>query len=289
MSQVLFSDPILGNIQQTEIVEHFPIIDINHPDCQAKLSLYGGQVLHWQPAGQEPVFWLSNTSSYQQGKAIRGGIPICWPWFGPLEGTNQHGFARTETWQLSDLLVTEEAVVIEISWQGADMDKQWPYHAKVTQQLSFGKTFQQTFTIKNLSSESFSYTGALHSYFVVSNPENVTVPALDNVAFMDKLTGKKIDNLTRVNCIGPIDTVYDSNQPQVIIDTGLKRNIFIETEHTQHWVLWNPGKTIADTMADVHPNGEQEYVCLEAANTEAQVVAAGETVSFSQTIKVKQL
>ena len=270
-------------------MEGFPAIDINHPNCQARVSLYGGHVLSWQPKDQQEVFWLSHTTPYQEGSAIRGGIPLCWPWFGPLEGSGQHGFVRQVFWQCDEVNVTDQGVTLLLSWQGENMDKLWPYSVKLEQRLFFGDHFEQDLTIINDSANDFDYTGALHSYFKVSSPENVTVPTLDQAAFYDKLTDQRVAPFTRKNCIGPIDTVYDCDKPQQLIDTGWQRIIEITNQNTQQWVLWNPGVEKAQQMADVHEHGEQEYVCLEAANTQWQTVATNSSKTISQKIVIKGL
>ena len=279
----------LGTVEQVDIVDGFPAIEINHPNCTASISLYGGQVLNWQPVNEQEVFWLSDTSLYQQGKAIRGGIPLCWPWFGPLDGANQHGFAREVLWHLDSVDVTTAGVTVEISWQGEAMDKLWPYSAKLQQRLFFGKTFEQSLSMTNLSDNTIEYTGALHSYFKVSSPDNVTVPLLDEVNFYDKLADQQVSGLTRENCQGPIDTVYHTSIPQQLIDKGFGRIINIVNENTQQWVLWNPGIDTAAQMADVHQGGEQEYVCLEAANTTWQKIPAKQTAVIKQTITILPL
>lgn len=289
MSKVLYSHPTLGHVNQSNIVEGFPAIEINHPSCQARVSLYGGHVLSWQPKEQQEVFWLSKSTPYQEGSAIRGGIPLCWPWFGPLEGSGQHGFVRQVFWLCDEVNVTEQGVTLLLSWQGENMDKLWPYSVKLEQRLFFGDHFEQDLTIINDSASDFDYTGALHSYFKVSSPENVTVPSLDQSPFYDKLTDQRVAPFTRENCVGPIDTVYDCDQAQQLIDTGWQRIIEISNQNTHQWVLWNPGVETAQKMADVHEHGEQEYVCLEAANTQWQTVSANTSVTISQKIAIKPL
>jgi glucose-6-phosphate 1-epimerase len=289
MSKVLSSHPTFGHVNQSNIVDGFPAIVINHPNCQARVSLYGGHVLSWQPKDQQDVFWLSNSTAYQEGSAIRGGIPLCWPWFGPLEGSNQHGFARQVFWQCDEVKVNEQGVTLLLSWQGENMDKLWPHSVKLEQRLFFGVNFEQSLTIINRSANNFDYTGALHSYFKVSSPENVTVPTLDDAAFYDKLTDQRVAPFSRENCVGPIDTVYDCDKPQQLIDTGWQRIIEITNQNTQQWVLWNPGVETAQQMADIHEHGEQEYVCLEAANTQWQTVAANSSKTISQKIVIKGL
>lgn len=289
MPKIIAEHANLGSVTQSQLENGFSFLSINHINCQAKLSLYGGQVLSWQPIGEKEVFWLSNDAIYQTGKAIRGGIPLCWPWFGPLEGTGQHGFARQVHWHLDEVNITEQGVTVTISWQGQEMDEQWPYQVKISQTLFFSNVFEQTLQMINLTAEPIKYTGALHSYFAVSSPEFVTVPGLNNSEFDDKLTGQRVQPFSRKNCIGPIDTVYHNNQTQQLIDQNWQRVINVETTNTQQWVLWNPGKETADKMADVHNGGENEYVCLEAANTQWQTITGNSSTAMSQKISIKKL
>lgn len=286
-NNVIYSDLMLGSVTQTEIADGFPGLIIEHINCNAKVSFYGGQVLSWHPSEQKEVFWLSDEAVYQQGKAIRGGIPLCWPWFGPLEGTTQHGFARQIQWRFDLLEVSDDGVSVVLSWQGGSMDTQWPYDAKIEQRLFFGKTFKQTLSITNMSDVCFEHTSALHSYFNVSSPKFVSIPKLNKSAFDDKLTGQRIDALVRDDCVGPIDTVYFTNQPQQLIDHQWERVIQVTNQHTEQWVLWNPGEKTAKNMTDVHFGGENQFVCLEAANTRNQIVQPNQTVIIGQEIEIQ--
>lgn len=288
MSKIVFSNHI-ATISEQELIPGFPIINISHANCQAQVSLYGGHVLSWQPVEQHPVFWLSDTALFEAGKAIRGGIPLCWPWFGPLEGTNQHGFARQVLWKLGSVEVNEEGVKIIVVWQGEEMNPLWPNACQLKQTLWFGQRFEQALAMSNLSDQPVQYTGALHTYFRVSDPEKVTVPTLDNSPSFDKLTDQTVPPKKRDNCVGPIDSVYQCDTPQRIFDQGWQREIRVTNSATKQWVLWNPGKEIADNMADIHPHGEQEYVCLEAANTQWQTIAPHSTMVIAQKIEISAL
>jgi len=286
-----------GAVTTSSLNADIAFIDIQHQHCTAKVSLYGGQVLAWQPNKQQPVFWLSKAATYQQGKAIRGGIPLCWPWFGPFvyEELNEkqagasiqnHGFARLSQWQFESCVVTEQGVNLILTLQGENTQACWPYAFKVTQHLFFGSHFKQSLLMLNNTTQAIKYNGALHSYFCVSAPDNVQIPALANVEFDDKLTGEHCFSPANVSCVGPIDRVYHSTNNMHIIDEKWHRTIIIETDNTQQWVLWNPGKVGAEAMADVHQHGEDEYICLEAANTNWQTIAANSEVSISQTIRI---
>lgn len=296
VKQTTFSDQNL--LTKTEGVE------IEHQLFTASISLYGGHVLTWQPKGQQPVFWLSNDSLYGDGKGIRGGIPLCLPWFGGFEaglfqhnkaldfkGVDKsllanHGFARTSLWQIEDIEITAENVKVILVQQGENQTPAWDIPYELKQELVFGQSFSQKLSIENKSSKNIEYTGALHSYFAVGDPEKTHIDDLSSSTYFDKLSGKH-DNLTQLlNCKGPIDRVYQSNSVMNIVDKEWQRTIEVESSDCHQWVLWNPGKEIAASMNDIHQGGENEYVCLEAANTSPVCIPAKSSVIFSQHIKI---
>lgn len=291
------------SLNQTKDDECFEGLNISHAHCQAKVSLYGGQILSFKPSGHKDVLWLSEQASYQMGKAIRGGIPLCWPWFGANDKQGQylaknpdkelkavnHGFARQLPWQLTSIDADKNGVTLVLVLTGKSQHPLWPNVYKLTQTLFFGKSLKQTLEMSNLSQDDAQYSAALHSYFTVSNPKNVSIDALTGVRYNDKLTGSSSIQRESVSCVGEIDREYHSSERMTIIDNNWQRKIDIASSNCQQWVLWNPGTELANTMADIHPQGEQEYVCLEAANTNWQALPAGETVTISQEIKVTNL
>ena len=116
-----------GFVTQLQISQDIFELEIKHNKTNARLSLYGGQVLSWQPSGEKEVFWLSKNSAFEEGKAIRGGIPLCWPWFGchPNDSDNKsgnHGFARGQIWQVESIDISELGVEVNLSWQGKNMN-----------------------------------------------------------------------------------------------------------------------------------------------------------------------
>lgn len=280
--------------------ERFEGLNIAHTYCQAKVSLYGGQVLSFKPSGHRDVLWLSEQASYQMGKAIRGGIPLCWPWFGANDKQSQyltenpntalkpvnHGFARQLPWHITSIDADESGVTLVLVLSGDKQHPLWPNAYTLTQTLFFGKNLKQTLTMSNDSLEDAQYSAALHSYFTVSNPGNVSIDALTGVRYSDKLTGNSSTQQEAVSCVGEIDREYHSSEKMTVIDNHWQRKIDIISSNCQQWVLWNPGTELANTMADIHPQGEQEYVCLEAANTSWKIIPAGETVVISQEITV---
>lgn len=285
-----------GQVQQVKLSSDLSVLIIEHKDTQAKISLHGGQVLSWQPTDEKEVFWLSKKSDFEQGKAIRGGIPLCWPWFGvhPNDSANKagnHGFARLQLWQVDNIDINEQGVEVSLRWQGNNMSDFWPFACKLTQVLFFGKSFNQVLTMTNLSDHDAYYTGALHSYLSVSSPENTTIAELAKAPFDDKLTGKACTPAplvtTLANGIDPVDRVYHSHEVMNVVDSHWQRTIELKAINTKQWVFWNPGTELATNMADIHENGEQEFICLEAANTQMQILGAGKTLTMKQKITVK--
>jgi glucose-6-phosphate 1-epimerase len=284
-----------GQVQQVKLSSDLSALIIEHKDTQAKVSLYGGQVLSWQPINNKEVFWLSKNSAFEQGKAIRGGIPLCWPWFGvhPNDSENKegnHGFARKQAWKVDNIDITEQGVEVSLSWQGHNMSDLWPFTCKLTQVLFFGKSFNQILTMTNLSESDAYYAGALHSYFSVSSPENAAITELTKASFDDKLTGNTCSaqsgTLPLANGVDEVDRVYHSNEIMSVVDSLWQRTITLETVNTKQWVFWNPGIELANNMDDIHESGEKEFICLEAANTQMQLLGAGKSVTMSQNITV---
>ncbi|MBA6223287.1 D-hexose-6-phosphate mutarotase [Colwellia sp. MB02u-18] len=295
MLEVLLENEF-GHIELYELAKGLQALRFVHQKGQGSVSLYGGQVLSWQPQGQQPVFWLSETSHYRSGKAIRGGVPLCWPWFGgevklpngELHKVSNHGFARQSQWQVADIKLLESGVEITLSLTGEQLSPHWPGAFELTQTLVFDESFVQTLTMKNLSQQTLEYTGALHSYFCVGNAQETQIPALNDLVYDDKLSGSNGQQSVLKNCLGPTDRIYHSNNSMVIVDHKWRREIEVSSQGCQQWVLWNPGEE-AKTIADLHADGENEFICLEAANTHWQAIASQTSVSISQTIKLKAI
>lgn len=285
-----------GRIEQYELSNGLQALRFIHQKGQGSISLYGGQVLSWHPTGQQPVFWLSDTSHYSSGKAIRGGVPLCWPWFGgevklangELSKVNNHGFARQNQWDIADIEISASSVKVTLALTGGNCSPYWPAEFELKQTLLFNESFHQTLIMTNLSDKSVEYTGALHSYFCVGNPQKTDIPMLNNVLYDDKVNGCNEQTSVLKNCMGPIDRIYHNNDSMFIVDHEWQRKIEVVSQGCQDWVLWNPGKD-AENMVDVHAHGEYEFVCLEAANTDWQSIANQESVSISQTIKLHAL
>jgi len=281
-----------GQIKNTAVNSHISALEIIHRTCSAKVSLYGGQVLAWQPTNQKPVLWLSDKAIFEEGTAIRGGIPLCWPWFGPYQASNgetagNHGFARQRTWQVDEVVISKDNVKVILSLSGESEHKLWPAQYQLKQELVFSQEFEQKLFITNLSLKAFEYSAALHSYFSVSAPENTKVSPLENFSFDDKVTGKEQQLSALDNCVGELDRIYYCDQDCLIVDKQWQRTIKVSSSNCQQWVLWNPGAELAGNMKDLYQGAEKEFVCLEAANTQAHIVKANETAVIAQKVSIE--
>ncbi len=290
MTEQIIEKNEFGYVNKVFLPDIAEQIVIQHDNCVAKISLYGGHILSWQPEGQTEVLWISETSNLNGSRPIRGGIPICWPWFGGLQGEVNHGFARRNCWQLEAVNIEEKGVEIVLSLSAQSLSAVWPFSYRVTQNIYFSTTLCQQLTVENVGNEALTFSDALHTYFSVSHPRNVSVPALNLAVFDDKITGELKQPAEQVlDCIGPVDRIYYNNESATLFDKGLNRSITINKTCSKQWVLWNPGKEIADSMADVHDGGELEFICLEAANTALVSVVPNSSVTIGQEISVTNL
>lgn len=279
-----------GSVLETPINSEVNELIINHKYCQARVSLKGGQVLSWIPDNQEEVFWLSEKSPFSSTTAIRGGIPICWPWFGNLKGAPSHGFARNSQWQIDAIEITQEYVKITLRLDHINGSLHWPFQYSCKQTLEFSTVFKQQLHIVNKDVVEFSFSNALHSYFKVSSPLNVLIPELNKVTYDNKLNqmkGCKPQNI--LHCQGPVDNIFHHTSCVTLFDKGKRRAIEIKKSNSSQWVLWNPGEKTATKMIDIHQGGEHEFVCLEAANTNSIILAPEECITLSQEIQVYKL
>jgi len=263
------------------------IIQIDNAQCSAELSLFGGHVMHWQPSGQKPVLWMSKSAAFDGKTALRGGIPVCWPWFGAIEGKGRHGLVRTRLWQMEHYADTTEGTELTLSIELNEAENPWPHPNRLVMHLQFGEQLRQTLQMRNDSENPQCFAYALHNYFKVSNHEKVRIPVFANGIFNDNESGEKhlVDPGTE-SYKGPIDRTYVNENGASILDKKYARSIHIEKTGSQHWVLWNPGTAAAEQMADIHEGGEKKFICLETANTAAVVIPPGEEISISQSIRV---
>lgn len=252
----------------------FPLIKINNQHAKALISLYGGQVLSFQPHHQaEDLLFLSEKSLYQPGKAIRGGIPVCWPWFGPdpkgLQRPN-HGFVRNHFWQISKTAAINEGTTqVSLAFnESLKQENTWRQPFTVLLEITVGSELRLAMTTRNTGDKSFSITQAFHSYFRVGDIEQIKVEGLQGCDYFDKLdqgTQKRQDDELRIG--SEIDRVYvEARRDLSVIDPVLQRRIRIQAPNTSTAVVWNPWQQTCQKMADLTDFDYQRFICVEAGN-----------------------
>ena len=255
------------------------IAEIKNPHASATISLQGAHLLSWIPAGEEEVIWVSENAKFAPGKSVRGGIPICWPWFGPHQSNSDfpaHGFARTVYWQVlySESLEDGRTRISFTTKPQTDNEAMWPPETSVQYQLTIGKKLEMELITRNNGSNDIIIGEALHTYFRVADVSNVSLHGLDDTAYLDKL-----DDFKRKNQHGPVtineevDRIYlDTTRDCVIQDKTLKRNIVIIKCGGKSTVVWNPWQETANKMGDLGEAGYKKMLCVESCNAADNVV-----------------
>lgn len=272
-----------------ELAADFIAIDIATPDSIASIALQGAHLLTWQPAKQKPVIWLSKAAKFVPGKSVRGGVPLCWPWFGshpsaPAEaGYPGHGFARTIPWSLLDARkLPDGRVRLEFEPVMNDAARmQWPHPSNVKYSITLGQELVVGLTTRNTGERPFALSQALHTYFEIGDIGRIAVAGLSGCSYIDKVAGgKRRKQSGDVVFSGETDRVYlDTRGCCGIVDPLLKRTLLITSTGSRSTVVWNPGVEKAAKMGDFGKSGENRMVCVETANAADDVVtlAPGET------------
>jgi len=256
-----------------------PVAEITNPHASATIVLQGGHILAFQPHDQEPVLWVSRFSAYKAGQAIRGGIPVCWPWFGPHPTDPDkpgHGFARVMPWTVQAAqTLAGGATQLQLGLADhADTHILWPHAFELKILVTIGPELQIALITHNAGEQAFVCGAALHSYFRVSQVADVVIHGLEGGIYLDK-----VDQMRRKTQSGPVtltsetDRIYlDSTQDCLIDDSGLARRIRIAKQGSRSTVVWNPWAAKAHSMADFGDHEYTEMVCVETANAAEDVV-----------------
>lgn len=245
---------------------------IDNAYCHAEISLYGGHVLRYQSNSGKPVLWVSDHAIYERGKAIRGGIPVCWPWFGASathKNHPSHGFARIEEWDVTGASALDDgATRLELTLVDNDNTRAlWPNPFALSATITAGNALRVDLTAKNTGDNLIVCGAALHSYFAVDDIAKASVSGLEGREYLDALdsTWSKQDGPIRFT--EETDRVYaDTPDTCVIEDTGYKRKIRIDKAGSVSTVVWNPWIDKSQRMKDFGDDEYQRMLCVETCN-----------------------
>jgi len=264
---------------------------ISNKAAEAKIALQGAHIFHFQPKGHKPVLWVSESASFEKGKAIRGGIPVCWPWFGPhpTDGTlPNHGFARTALWEhikTQEISETETKVLLGLNSSKESL-KLWPYHFELRLEITIGAELRVSLVTKNLDTKAFTITDALHTYLAIEDINSVYINGLDKKSYFDKTDGS-FDNVQegRLHFTKETDRIYQSITSALSIHDQ-NRTTHVKTKGSQTVVVWNPGEALAGKMSDL--SDHSRMLCVESANAldDAPLIEPNESHSLTTHISM---
>lgn len=263
-----------------------PVAEVNNNQARATISLQGAHLLSWIPVGDKEVIWLSDAAKFEPGKAIRGGIPICWPWFGAhgslMDGVNAnsgfpaHGFVRTANWQVlaAEDLEGDRTRLTLTTQPRPENAPMWPQQTTLQFQLTIGKKLEIELITHNNSSQPVKIGQALHTYFRVGDIGKVVLHGLEDTDYLDKLEDYKLKRQTGPITINEeVDRIYLNTGTDCLIeDRALKRNIIINKCGSNSTVVWNPWQESASKMGDMGDAGYRTMLCVETANAATDVV-----------------
>jgi len=263
-----------------EEVADFPIIQIENNFAKAAIALYGGHVLSFQPVTEsEDLLFLSENAIIQSGKALRGGIPVCWPWFGPHpEQSNlpSHGFVRNRYWSVLSTATTPEGEThIQLGLTDtAETRELWPHAWELVLDIIVGDTLTMGLITRNRGNEPFTITQALHTYFRVGSIDGVRILGLDRTEYIDKVdSGAQKYQSGVVEITSEVDRIYMNVPPQLSIDDSTwKRQIQLTSEGSNSAVVWNPWSEKSAKFSDLSDDDYLRFVCVETTNAGADQI-----------------
>ena len=255
----------------------YPVYVVRHPAASARVALNGAHVMEWTPAGQAPVLYLSPDALLEPGKAIRGGVPVCWPWFNAHPddaGKPMHGLARNRFWQLAEAAATAEGVQLAFTLDSdAATLALWPHAFRARVELRIGARLDIRLETVNTGPEAFVLGEALHTYLQVGDIRQVRVRGLDGAEYLDTVgPPARRRQQGEIRFDREIDRQYASTGSVEVEDHALGRTLRVDKTGSATTVVWNPWIEKSKRLADLPDEAYFRFLCVEAANAGAGAV-----------------
>ncbi|UQW74224.1 D-hexose-6-phosphate mutarotase [Pseudomonas avellanae] len=278
-------EPLVESVQYDEL----NCWRIRHGEAELLVAQQGAHILSYQVAGQPPLVWLNEEAAFKKGKAIRAGMPICWPWFGNLERNPQsvqamrdssepakaHGEVRALDWQLLGIGADGDALLVEFVLPEAEGHLPgWPHNVALKLSIRLDHALNVSLVSYNCGAEPVTFSQALHTYFAVSDVRQVSVEGLDGLRYIETLANwEEREQTGDLTFTGETDRIYQ-NTPGVlsIVDPEWQRRIHIRSTGSKSAILWNPWIEKTGKFTDMAADGWQRMVCVETANVLDDVV-----------------
>ena len=272
------------------------------------ISQQGAQILSYQQDGQPPLIWLSGQAAYRRGQGVRGGVPVCWPWFGNLlrnphtvqamhqqpDAAPAHGLVRTLNWALEDIDCRDDGITLEFGYNTVTHPlPDWPHAAELRLCIQLDERLQIKLGTRNLGETSLSISQALHSYFAVSDIRHVTVEGLHGCRYLETLEDwQQREQTGALHFCGETDRIYlDTPSHLSILDHAWQRRIHLLSRSSQSAVIWNPWTDKAQRLSQFAHDAWQGMLCIEHANVMADTLtlAPGEQQWLEVSLWAEQL
>ena len=272
--------------------EDYPVLEIENVHCKALIALHGAHLMDWTPLGEESVIYTSPDAIFREGKAIRGGVPICWPWFNAHPSDDSlpsHGIARNRFWTLRLVEETPNGTIVKMELKSSTETRGiWDHSFHATAEFFLGETATVSITTRNVGDQPFTVGGALHSYLQVSNISEVVLKGLDGKRYIDTVGGEA-EHMQHgdVTVSEEVDRIYLGTSEEVVLKDR-KREISITRSGSHSLVVWNPWIDKAESLGDLPNNAYKDFLCIEAANAREDVyeLAPGEEHTLSTSFRV---
>jgi len=237
----------------------------------AEIFLFGAHVSSWKTKSGEHLF-MSDKTVFEHGKPLRGGIPICWPQFSTSGPIQNHGFARNVTWEIASAAREGDNSSVSLRLNDNEATRKiWNHSFSAIFTVKLSNKLNLSLHIKNQGSAPFSFTGAMHSYFSVSDIQNVSVTGLKGLVYIDKTksNARETEQRQAITINQEVDRIYvAANSELTLVDSGTNSSIKFERSELPEVVVWNPWTQKAKAMADLGEHNYDKFVCVELGRIE---------------------
>ena len=284
----------------TSVVEGnggLPKVRVTSPQASGEMYLHGGHVTSWKPTGAEEALFLSSKSRFEDGHAIRGGVPICFPWFGSKADDPKapaHGFVRMKAWQLESIAPAADTITVSMFTESDEATKKWwPADFRLVHRATFGRELRIELAVTNTGTKPLRFEEALHAYYRVGNIEPARVRGLAGVLYLDKTdSNREKTQEGDITIVSETDRVYLNTETEVELeDPVFGRRLGVGKRNSRTTVVWNPWIEKARALGDLGDDEWREMICIECCNVSdfAITLAPGQQHAMNTNVRVHSM
>lgn len=277
----------------------FEFIELESEHLTLLMTLHGAQVISIQPKKEsEDWLWISGNSRLEQGKALRGGIPLCWPIFGPDPAGKmpKHGLARTALWRLKgEQDNSKEPALLLTLVDSPETQELWPHAFRVELAIRLSDHLEMELRTFNIGNEPFTYSESFHTYFAISQLKNAHVEGLKGLMCYDALVegdAGQVNSLEQISINQEYDKAFlESYDPVMLVDSGYQRRFILEREGSGATTVWNPHAVRSAQLSDMRDTEYEQMLCVEVGNDPRQqmVLAPGASATLRMVVRCEEL